>query len=119
MQHSAERAYPTADMKGTVWPVMVLAHNEEKNITACLDSIYAAEAGGRFRVFVMANGCTDNTEQIVNEYGKTHEGVQAVSIAVGDRCNAWNVFIHETAPTYIPGSNVYFFMDGDCRVLTY
>jgi len=116
MDQSAERAYSTADTKDTVWPVMVLAHNEENNIAACLDSIYAAEAGCSFRVFVMANGCTDNTEQIVNEYGKTHEGVQVVSIAVGDRCNAWNVFIHETAPKYVPGSNVYFFMDGDCRV---
>jgi hypothetical protein len=63
----------------------------------------------------MANGCTDDTEKVVNEYAKTHDGVNVVSIAVGDRCNAWNVFLHETAPAHVPGRDVYFFMDGDCR----
>jgi len=99
----------------TVWPVMVLAHNEAKNIVACLDSIYAAEPGQAFSIFVMANGCTDDTERIVDEYAKTHRGVKLVSIAMADRCNAWNVFMHETVPAHVPGRNVYFFMDGDCR----
>jgi hypothetical protein len=34
---------------------------------------------------------------------------------MGDYCNAWNVFIHDTVPQYAPNSDVYFFMDGDCR----
>jgi len=97
------------------WPVMVLAHNEAKNIVACLDSIYAADPGRKFDIFVMANGCTDDTEKVVNEYAETHDGVNLVSIAIGDRCNAWNVFLHETAPAHVPGRDVYFFMDGDCR----
>ena len=101
--------------KSAIWPVMVLAHNEAKNITACLDSIYEADSGQRFSVFVMANGCTDNTEDVVREYAKKHENVNLVSIAIGDRCNAWNVFIHETIPVHAPDSGRYFFMDGDCR----
>src|SRR5690349_5327103 len=84
------------------WPVMVLAHNEAANIVACLDSIYAAEPEHEFKIFVMANGCTDNTEQIVGEYGRAHHGVTLVSIDMPDRCNAWNVFIHETAATSVP-----------------
>jgi len=96
---------------------MVLAHNEAENIVACLDSIYAAEPEHAFSIFVMANGCTDDTEKIVNEYADTHDGVTLVSIKMPDRCNAWNVFIHETAPTHVPGSEVYFFMDGDCRAV--
>lgn len=99
----------------TPWPVMVLAHNEAKRIVACLDSIYAADPGQKFSIFVMANGCTDNTEDIVREYGKTHDGVHVVSIRLADYCNAWNVFIHDTVPTQAPNSDVYFFMDGDCR----
>jgi glycosyltransferase involved in cell wall biosynthesis len=94
---------------------MVLAHNEAKNIVACLESIYAAEPAHAFQIFVMANGCTDNTEKIVNDYALTHRGTTLVSITMPDRCNAWNVFIHETAPKYVPHSAVYFFMDGDCR----
>jgi len=96
---------------------MVLAHNEERHIAACLDSIYDAEPGRAFDVFVMANGCTDRTEEIVSEYGKRRSGVHLVSIKLGDKCNAWNVFIHDTVPTQTPGREIYFFMDGDARVV--
>jgi glycosyltransferase involved in cell wall biosynthesis len=102
-------------MRDAVWPVMVLAHNEANKIVACLDSIYRADADRKFNIFVMANGCTDNTESIVREYSKTHDGVNLVSLKMADKCNAWNVFIHETVPTHTPNSDVYFFMDGDCR----
>jgi glycosyltransferase involved in cell wall biosynthesis len=107
----------SVDRKGDApWPVMVLAHNEEKRIKKCLDSIYAAEPGRKFAIFVMANGCTDSTEALVREYGKTHEGVSLVSIDIGCYCNAWNVFIHETIRAHALDSDVYFFMDGDGRV---
>jgi len=99
----------------SAWPVMILAHNEEKHIKACLDSLYAAEPDVTFNIFVMANGCNDSTEEIVHEYAKLHHGVNVVPIALGDKNNAWNVFIHEVAPSRVPHSEIYFFMDGDAR----
>jgi glycosyltransferase involved in cell wall biosynthesis len=96
---------------------MVLAYNEERHIRACLDSIFAAENGMRFEVYVMANGCTDGTEEIVRQYAATRPEVHLVSIALGDKCNAWNVFIHETVPAHCPEREVYFFMDGDARAV--
>lgn len=98
------------------WPVMVLAHNEAKRITRCLDSVFASDPGAKLNVFVMANGCTDATEDIVRDYGTKHPGVNVVSIKMGDYCNAWNVFIHHIVPKYAPDAEVCFFMDGDCRV---
>src|SRR5262245_4398720 len=71
-------ASPRDDTKDVAWPVMVLAHNEARNIVACLDSIYAADPGHAFSIFVMANGCTDDTERIVNEYAETHDGTKLV-----------------------------------------
>ena len=115
MDRPETRPHSKGDATDVAWPVMVLAHNEATNIVACLDSIYAADPDRAFAIFVMANGCTDDTEKIVNEYAKTHPGVKAVSIAMADRCNAWNVFMHETVPAHAPGRPVYFFMDGDCR----
>jgi len=97
------------------WPVMVLAHNEERHIGACLDSIFAAEPQHAFDIFVMANGCTDRTEPIVADYALERPCVHLVSIALGDKCNAWNVFIHETLVEHAPSRPVYFFMDGDAR----
>ena len=96
---------------------MVLAYNEERHIAACLDSIFASEPGQAFDVFVMANGCTDRTGDIVLEYGRRRPGVHLVSIALGDKCNAWNVFIHQTVPARCPGREVYIFMDGDARAV--
>ena len=96
---------------------MVLAHNEERHIKACLDSIFAADPASRFEVYVMANGCTDATEEIVRQYASQRPEVHLVSIRLGDKCNAWNVFIHETVPDRCPGRDVYFFMDGDARAV--
>jgi glycosyltransferase involved in cell wall biosynthesis len=100
---------------GSAWPVMVLAHNEAAHIVSCLDSIYAAEPGRDFEIFVLANGCTDNTEEVVETYAKTHPGVHLVHIDMPDKCNAWNVYIHDVIPSRVAGRNVYFFMDGDAR----
>lgn len=96
---------------------MVLAHNEERHISACLDSIFEADPGHRLEVFVMANGCTDRTEEIVREYARRRADLHLVSIVLGDKCNAWNVFIHETVPTHCIGRDFYFFVDGDARVV--
>jgi glycosyltransferase involved in cell wall biosynthesis len=96
---------------------MVLAHNEERHIGACLDSIFSCDPLHQFDVYVMANGCTDRTEDIVLDYATRQSGVHLVSLSLGDKCNAWNVFIHETALKCCPQSDVYFFMDGDATAL--
>ncbi len=94
---------------------MVLAHNEEKHIVACLDSLFNGEPGQPLEVYVMANGCTDRTEELTRAYSARRPEVHLVSISLGDKCNAWNVFVHDIVPTRCPGRSVYFFMDGDAR----
>lgn len=108
---------PVSDGDKAVWPVMVLAYNEERHIAACLDSIFASDPAASFEVYVMANGCTDRTEAVVREYARRRPAVHLVSIAMGDKCNAWNVFIHETVPAQCPGREIYFFMDGDATAV--
>ncbi|EXI76734.1 MAG TPA: glycosyltransferase family 2 protein [Candidatus Accumulibacter phosphatis] len=118
MNDASERgATEPGTRPAAVWPVMVLAHNEERHIRACLDSIFGADPGAPFEVYVMANGCSDGTEDIVREYGTANGHVHLVSIALGDKCNAWNVFVHETVAQECPGQEIYFFMDGDARAV--
>ena len=103
------------DAEHSPWPVMVLAHNEEKHIAACLDSIFLADPEASFDIYVMVNGCTDRTEEIVREYQKQKPSVHLVSITLGDKCNAWNVFVHDIVPEKCPGRPIYFFVDGDAQ----
>lgn len=106
---------PSSSRTEERWPVMVLAHNEEKHIVACLDSLFDGEPGQPLEVFVMANGCTDRTEELTRAYAERRPEVHLVSIALGDKCNAWNVFIHDVVPNRCPDRSVYFFVDGDAR----
>jgi len=99
----------------TVRAVMVLAHNEASHIVRCLDSIYRAEPERGFEVFVVANGCTDSTEEVVLTYAKEQPGVNLIQLGIADKCNAWNVYIHDVIPRRIPGRSVYFFMTGDAQ----
>lgn len=92
--------------------VMVLAHNEAGQIENCLNSIRLAAPEREVMAYVMANGCTDNTEEVVKNYALKHGGVTLVSIETPDKCNAWNVFVHETLKPSAE-DDVYFFMDGD------
>jgi glycosyltransferase involved in cell wall biosynthesis len=100
---------PAADSPS--WPVAVFAHNEQEHIQACLDSLYSAAPGRELEIFVLANGCTDSTEDIVAEYARNHRGVRLVPIQLGDKANAWNVYIHDIAPE----RDTHFFIDGDIK----
>jgi len=95
------------------WPVAVFAHNEARNIVACLDSLQTA-ATHPLSCHVLANACTDRTETLVREYSAAHSNVHLVSIALGDKANAWNVFVHEVAPR---ADTPCFFIDGDVRAI--
>lgn len=92
------------------WSVAVFAHNEAQHIVTCLQSIAAAAPGHQPDCYVLINGSRDNTEQIVRDYAKTHPNVHAIHIELGDKSNAWNLYVHELAPE----AAVHFFLDGDC-----
>lgn len=96
----------------TLWPVAVFAHNESSNIVPCLDSLLANRIPGHeMQVHVLINGCTDDTLAVVQQYAASHPGIVAHDIQVGDKANAWNVYLHELAPD----CDVHFFIDGDVQ----
>jgi glycosyltransferase involved in cell wall biosynthesis len=89
--------------------VAVFAHNEESNIIRCLDSLPAAGCPESAKVVVLANGCTDRTAGLVEEYASTRPNIVPLVIAKGDKANAWNIFVHEHAPE----AGAVAFVDGD------
>lgn len=90
--------------------VCVFAHNESRRIVRSLDSVCGTLPGAELVVHVVANGCSDNTAQVVSDYAKSHPEVQLHDVAFGDKANAWNVYIHQ----YCSDADVHVFLDGDC-----
>lgn len=93
-----------------MWSVAIFAYNESKNIGRCLQSLEAVS--GNITAYVLINGCTDDTEAVVRRIAKDKPWVVPVSIAIGDKCNAWNHYVHEIRQS----SEMHVFLDGDCYV---
>jgi glycosyltransferase involved in cell wall biosynthesis len=92
--------------------VAVFAHNESEKIISCLDSLKIAISEGD-RCVVLNNGSSDNTAELVKEFSKKNDFCQIIEIKMGDKSNAWNIFVHDLNLDAVH----YFFLDGDCEVL--
>lgn len=91
----------------------MFAYNEQNNIASSIVSIYKNSDEKLNIFFLIANGCTDNTVQIA-EKEKARLGfssMQVVSLDVGDKCNAWNHYVHNLSGT----AKTHFFVDADVK----
>lgn len=91
--------------------VAIFAHNEAENIIACLNSVKREIRSGD-ECYVLNNGSCDNTEELVSDFSKENEWCNLVSIEIGDKANAWNVFCHQLRVQ----AALFIFLDGDCVV---
>ncbi len=73
--------------------VLIPAHNEAAYLPACLDALFASDAGA-VQVVVIANGCTDDTALIAQGYAGQAEAkgwqLTVLDLAQGGKLNAWN-----------------------------
>ena len=100
-----------------VWAIAIFAHNEAARLQAALESLQAAASGHDLDVFVLANGCTDRTADIVRGSASRITYLSLVEIDLGDKANAWNTFVHDVlTPARAGEISLYFFMDGDVTV---
>ncbi|WP_434362109.1 glycosyltransferase family 2 protein [Parasalinivibrio latis] len=89
--------------------VCVMAHNLEDCIQDSLRSLVQAYRPYPARVYVMINGCRDNTLQKVQALANELPGITPVNISLGDKANAWNTFVYE----HFDGESIAVFADGD------
>jgi glycosyltransferase involved in cell wall biosynthesis len=91
--------------------VAVFAHNEERRIGRCLESLtWAARDPSTIQIKILINGSTDRTEQIVRAWAATHSNVEPIVIELGDKANAWNTYVYGG----IAFDRNHYFLDGDC-----
>jgi len=72
--------------------IVVPAHNEGKNITNVLESIYSASIPNEVEISctVVANGCDDNTAQIVKLYIEDKKLFNLIELAEGHKAKSLN-----------------------------
>lgn len=88
--------------------IVIMAHNEERRIAACLASLPLGEAG--IEAHVIANGSTDRTAEIARGFG----GLDVREYEVGGKARSWNRFVLDQAEP----AQAFVFVDGDAQVTT-
>lgn len=93
--------------------IVMFAYNEEENIANSISSVYRNSDEGLNYFYLLANGCSDNTVRKANEIKASlqFENMNVVEIELGDKCNAWNKYVHELADN----ADVHFFIDADVQ----
>lgn len=93
------------------YSVTMFAYNEERNISTAVQSVFENSDEGLNRVVVIANGCTDNTVGVLNALSNQtgYEKLDVIELVLGDKCNAWNHYIHDLAEE----NDVHFLVDAD------
>ena len=87
--------------------VCILAHNEEKHIKNTIQTILKGNTEIDFDIVVYANGCTDNTVQIVSEICHSKDNVYLRVLSIPSKPNAWNTAFNENK------NPILVFSDGD------
>ncbi len=92
------------------YSIIIPAHNEEKYIGKTLDSLRNL-TGAAYEVIVVANGCTDKTEETVKSWqGKEKPEIQLLSLP------AANASVARNAGALKSSGNTLIFLDADTRV---
>lgn len=96
------------------YSIVMFAYNEENNILDSVSSVFSATSQALSELVVIANGCSDNTVGVLQDYSNTHVDLplKIIELDVGDKCNAWNHYIHNVASS---DSHVHFFSDADVK----
>lgn len=93
--------------------IVMFAYNEQDNIETSITSVFNSTNEYLHRFYVIANGCTDNTVRVAEEVKQklNFDKLTVHEIELGDKCNAWNTYVHELADEV----TVHFFVDADVR----
>jgi glycosyltransferase involved in cell wall biosynthesis len=96
-----------------LYNIVMFAHNEEKHIVNSINSVLDAVDVNLNKFYVIVNGCTDDTSSEIKKLQLTfsHNKILLIELDLGDKCNAWNHYIHQIAD----GSPVHFFVDADVQ----
>ena len=92
--------------------IVVLAHNEERRISACLDSLPLRDPA--VAIHVVVNGPRDKTADIVRTYARRWPQISLHEYAQGGKSRSWNRITLDEFESY---TDTVIFVDGDAEVM--
>ena len=98
----------------------VFSHNNEETIADYLSSLIQAifrsdSLPNDAAIYVLANGCTDNTVSTAQAYARNNTknpSIHIEEISIAGKANAWNHAVHEVTPKH-PNACIAVFLDSD------
>jgi glycosyltransferase involved in cell wall biosynthesis len=92
--------------------VAVLAHNEERRIQTCLNSLPLGEPD--VIIHVVVNGSSDRTAELAREVAAQAGNVTVHDYPFGGKSRSWNRFVFDDLAVF---SRTHVFVDGDAQLL--
>lgn len=103
------------------YKVNIFAHNEEELIESCIDSLLkqTIDSKDKLIITVIANGCDDDTENIVLTLMKKNNALKLFTIKEGGKVNALRVFLDKYFINIqqLNSDDLLFFMDADVVIV--
>jgi glycosyltransferase involved in cell wall biosynthesis len=97
--------------------IAVFAHNEERNIAACIADITSQEfqPTDSVSIAILCNGCTDATVEVASIAATSSRDaaqVSVVNLSPGGKARTWNWFVSRLSSD----TEIVVFVDGDIRL---
>jgi glycosyltransferase involved in cell wall biosynthesis len=93
-------------------PVAIFAHNEERRIAGCINSLPLASDDLEFHLLV--NGTTDRTAEIARALTANHPHFHIHVLPAGGKARTWNYFVDSVFDSAAPAC---LFIDGDVEIM--
>ena len=92
--------------------IAVMAHNEERRIAYCLETLPLNR--NDVAIHVVVNGSSDRTAEIAQTFTQHANNVKVHQFVEGGKSRSWNRFLFEMLPDIHP---THIFVDGDAQIL--
>jgi len=94
----------------------ICVHNEAESISRMLNSVFGSNAwktnDGKREIVICANGCTDNSVEIIKQIQTKHPEIKLIESPVKSKNAAWNLVVFAVNPQ----AENLFFADADVLI---
>ena len=89
--------------------ICMFVYNLENSLEASIKSVLKAAQELNFKLYIMCNGCADNSYSVASKFTESDERIYLLNLEFGDKSETWNRFVYE----HYYNDSIPVFLDGD------